>query len=46
MAQLESEELEQLMPTTRGQALQQGSPSDTAALREYIGVRNREVGCL
>ncbi|KAL4857201.1 hypothetical protein ACK3TF_002502 [Chlorella vulgaris] len=39
MAQLESEELEQLMPTTRGQALQQGSPSDTAALREYIGMR-------
>lgn len=38
MAQLESDELEQLMPNLQGVAQQQGSPGDTAALREYIHV--------
>jgi hypothetical protein len=38
MAPLESDELEQLMPNLQGAAQQQGSPGNTAALREYIHV--------
>lgn len=39
MAQLESDELEQLMPNIEHRVRQQSSPANTGALREYIRVR-------